>query len=220
MLIYVHVFKTANPPAVDQMLTAAFSPTENFYGYSSATEGLLFNLELELFIIATTEFYERVAREERRWFDLTDTVFLLAILASYVMSVLLYLTRGFPSSGTSIIGVCISLALFARSVPDSLREMAAAFHAKASVPPSSLLVAYAMGVLSVVYLGGFLVANVGVHLLGLLVFLPLFALTEALRRVRVGDGSSIARIYLALAILVILVVGFQTISQLFRVGIG
>ena len=220
MLIYVHVLKTANPPAVDQMLTAAFSPTENFYGYSSATEGLLFNLELELVIIATTEFYERIARGERRWFDLTDIVFLLGILASYVMSVLLYLTRGFPSSGTSIIGVCVSLSLFARAVPDSLREMAVAFHAKTRAPPASLLVSYAMGVLSVVYLGGFLVANAGVHLLGLLVFLPLFALSGALRRVRMGEVSSMAKVYLALAAFVVLVVGFQTISQLFRVAIG
>ena len=218
-LVYVFVFRTPNPSAIDQVLTAAFSPSENFFGYSSANEGLFFNLELELVIIATIEFYVRIARGESRWLDSTDIVFLLGILVSYVMSILLHLTRGFPSSGTTDIGVSISLTLHIFSSRDTFWEMAA-MHAKIGDPWSSTLLSYGTGVLSVIYMGGFLVANAGVHLLGLILLAPLFAVTTAVRKLRSDNAGSVVRVYVALVVLVVLITGFQVISQLFQVNIG
>lgn len=212
VMIYAYVFREAYAPPLDEILTAPFSPSENF-GYASPSEGLAYNFGVVALIIATSEFYERLVKGERQWFDWTDSSFLMGAFASYLMSALLFLTRGFASAGTSIIGTCVGLSLLVVSARDFAREVATPRNNHSKLTMS---VSYGVAVLAAILLAGYFVGNgsAGAHLLGTFLFAPLLVLFISLKKVDASEDSLRNRIYVAVVLLIVLLIGFQQISYL------
>lgn len=98
-------------------LTSPFNFKEDFLKtYSSVTQGIWLNLVFTFAIIAFSIFYFRMLAVSKR---ISPTlIFWTSVLASYVVAGAIWLLKGVPSTGTSIIGFCITAFLIGSSFKD------------------------------------------------------------------------------------------------------
>ena len=86
-------------------ITSPLSPLEDLSTiYTSTLQGLSLNLVFLLFVILLSEIIYSWSKNIKKYFRLPENIF-VGIAASYLTALVFWYLSGFPSSGTSIIGL-------------------------------------------------------------------------------------------------------------------
>jgi len=90
--------------------TSPFSPLEDFSRiYSSVTVGLISNFFVVALLILISEIIADFVLKNGKSY--VRTTFVYSILSSYILSFIIFVLLGTPSTGTSIIGFCFSILI-------------------------------------------------------------------------------------------------------------
>lgn len=112
-IIYVLLYyRIHNTPLFQFFLfaTSPFSPLEDFSRiYSSVTVGLISNFFVVGMLILIAEVIADFVLKNGK--NYVRTTFVYSILSSYILSFIIFLLLGTPSTGTSIIGLCFSILI-------------------------------------------------------------------------------------------------------------
>ena len=98
-------------------MTSPFNFVEDFSKvYKSPIEGYWLNAIFTAFIISVSIVYSQLLASSKR--IKPEHVFWTSIIASYLVSIFVWLFTGAPATGTSIIGFCMTAFLFLSSLYD------------------------------------------------------------------------------------------------------
>jgi hypothetical protein len=104
-------------------LSSPFNMLEDFSGYysglyQSPQQGYIYNTVFTTAFLFFAAFYYHFITENKRFS--IERVFLGSIVGSYVVSIVVWMLTGWPSTGTSIIGFCVLAYLLGLSSYDLL----------------------------------------------------------------------------------------------------
>jgi hypothetical protein len=136
----------------------------------------------------------------------------LSIVVSYVQSFLLWRLIGTPSAGTSIIGSCMTIALFLFAGRDMLVEGRRRFHDPKNQPVPLVPVIFLV-VFGAIYFAEYLnSSSIVAHLLGDALFVPLFALMLTFESPSKTDGSRERVVFVSFICLTVVLLAFPTFA--------
>jgi len=176
---------TLKPPAMYQLIFAPFSPTEDLNSGVFSIDKFLLNYVAVLIAIALAEAYFRFLwarrssdlRSERL---LLDATFVLGVVVSYILSILALKFTSTPSSGTSIIALCVGLVAFGVTVREFVVGAIRAYRTHKGKIGRKEYTAFAGATLAAVFLSPYAGENWAQHLAGALLFVPLLGLYNSL----------------------------------------
>lgn len=117
LLVYSVSLKTFLGSNILAFLTSPFNFVEDFSKvYKSPMEGYWLNAGFTAFIISVSIVYAQLLASSKR--VKPELVFWTSILASYLVSIFVWRFNGMPSTGTSIIGFCMTAFLLLSSLHD------------------------------------------------------------------------------------------------------